>query len=153
MLLCCYYAAITICRDISYHSFSHSEALICAISITVSYIHYFPFFYIPTSPNINSFIDEFSLFLPTITSITIILGGYNIPNPPMIQSLNKYRTTFNLVQHITSPTHIHGNTLDLIITSKTNKSSLIIPSDHSTPTTSSYSLHLVTPNPPKHPLS
>ena len=39
----------------------------------------------------------------------------------MIQSLNKLLTSFNLVQHVTSPTHVHGNTLDLIISPKTNK--------------------------------
>ena len=45
----------------------------------------------------------------------------------MIQSLNKLLTSFNLVQHVTFPTHVHGNTLDLIISPKTNK----IVTDHS----------------------
>ena len=45
----------------------------------------------------------------------------------MIQSLNKLLTSFNLVQHVTSPTHVHGNTLDLIISPKTNKTNF---SDH-----------------------
>ena len=48
-------------------------------------------------------------------------------NRPMIHSLNKLLTSFNLVQHVTSPTHVHGNTLDLIIYPKTNK----IVTDHS----------------------
>ena len=39
----------------------------------------------------------------------------------MIQSLNKLLTSFNLVQHVTFPTHVHGNTLDLIFSPKTNK--------------------------------
>ena len=42
-------------------------------------------------------------------------------NPSMIQFLNKLLTSFNLVQHVTSSTHVHGNTLDLIISPKTNK--------------------------------
>ena len=45
----------------------------------------------------------------------------------MIQSLNKLLTSFNLIQPVTSPTHVHGNTLDLIISPKTNK----IVTDHS----------------------
>ena len=45
----------------------------------------------------------------------------------MIQSLNKLHISFNLVQHVTFPTHVHGNTLDLIISPKTNK----IVTDHS----------------------
>ena len=45
----------------------------------------------------------------------------------MIHSLNKLLTSFNLVQHITFPTHVHGNTLYLIISPKTNK----IVTDHS----------------------
>ena len=65
----------------------------------------------------------------------------------MTQSLNKLLTSFNLVQQVTSPTHVHGNTLDLIISPKTNKIVITIPSDHSSPTTSSYSLPLVDPNP------
>ena len=97
--------------NISYHSFSHSEALSCAFSSPFSRIFNMSLFYRPTSPIINSFLDEFSLFLPTITSNTIILGDFNIINPPMIQSLNKFLTSFNLVQYVISPTHVHDNTL------------------------------------------
>ena len=65
--------------------------------------------------------------LAYINSNTIILGDFNIPNPPMIQSLNKLLTSFNLVQQDTFPTYVHGNTLDIIISPKTNK----IVTDHS----------------------
>ena len=66
--------------------------------------------------------DEFRLFLHTISSNTIILGDFNFPNLTMTRSLNNLRTSFNLIQHATSPTHVHGNILNLIISSKTNKS-------------------------------
>ena len=104
----------------SYHSFSHSEALSCPISSPFSRTFNISLFYHPISPNINSFLDEFSLFLLTITSNTIILGDFNIPNPHMINSLNTFLTSFYLVQHV-SFRHVHGNTLDLIISPKTNK--------------------------------
>ena len=114
------YKSSLIISNISYHSFSHSEALSCVISSPFSRTFNISLFYRPTSPTINSFLDEFSLFRPTITSNTIILGDFNIPNPPMIQSLYKLLTSFNLVQHVTSHIHFHGNTLDLIISIKTN---------------------------------
>ena len=65
--------------NISYHSFSHSEALSCAISSPFSRTFNISLFYHPTSLYINLFIDEFSLFLPTITSNTIILGESTYP--------------------------------------------------------------------------
>ena len=83
----------------SYHSFSNSEALSYAISLPFSRTFNISLFYRPTSPNINLFHDEFSLFLPTIISDTIILGDFNIPNPPIIQSLNKlspHSTLYNM---------------------------------------------------------
>ena len=73
-----YKSSLTI-SNISYHSFSHSEALSCAISSHFSHTYNISLFYRHTSPNINLFLDEFSLFLPTITSNTIILGDFNIP--------------------------------------------------------------------------
>ena len=121
------YKSSLIISVISYHSFSHSEALSCAISSPFSRTFNTTHFYHPPSPNINSFFDEFSLFLPTIIYNTIILGDFNIPNPPMIQSLNKLLTSFNLVQHVTFTTHVHGNSLYLIISPKTFK----IVTDHS----------------------
>ena len=142
-----YKSSLTI-FNISYYLFSHSEALICAISSPFSRTFNISLFYCPTSPNINLILYEFSLFLPTITSNIIILGDFNIPNPPMIQSVNTFLTSFDLVQHVTSPTHVHGNTLDHIFSPKLIKLSLTLPTEHSSPTTFSYSLSIVTPKPP-----
>ena len=91
-----YKSSLTI-SNISYYSFSNSEALSYTTSSPFSRTFNISLFYRPTSPNINLFLDEFNLFLPTITSNTFILGDFNIPNPPMIQSLNKLLTSFNIL--------------------------------------------------------
>ena len=115
-----YKSSLTI-SNISYHSISHSEALSCAISSPFSRTFNTTLFYRPPSPSIDPFLDEFRLFLHTISPNTIILGDINFPNPPTIRSLNNILTSFNLIQHVTSPTHVQGNILDLIISPKTNK--------------------------------
>ena len=106
--------------NISYHSFSHSEALRCAISSPFSRTFNTTLSYRPPSSSIDACIDEFHLFLHTI-SLNIILGDINFPDPPSTRSLNNLLTSFNLIQHVTSPTHVQGNILDLIISPKTNK--------------------------------
>ncbi len=59
----------------------------------------------------------------------------NKPHKPDVKKLNEVITIFNKVQHVTEPTHEHGNTLDLIITNP--QTSLVShkvdiqPSDHS----------------------
>ena len=115
-----YKSSLTI-SNISYHSFSHSEALSCAISSPFSRTFNTTLFYRPPSPSIDPFLDEFRLFLHTISPNTIILGDFNFPNPPSTRSLNNLLTSFNLIQHVTSPTHVQGNILNLIISPKTNK--------------------------------
>ena len=67
-----YKSSLTI-SNISYHSFSHSEALSCAISSPFFRTFNISIFYRPTSPTINSLVGECSLFIPTITSNTIYL--------------------------------------------------------------------------------
>ena len=107
--------------NISYHSISHSEALSCAISSPFSRTFKTTLFYRPLSPSIDPFLDEFRLFLNTISPNTIILGDFNFPDPPSTRSLNNLLTSFNLIQYVTSPTHVQCNILDLIISPKTNK--------------------------------
>ena len=132
--------------NISHHSFLHSEALSCAISSPFSRTFNISLFYRPPSPSINLFLDEFRLFLHSISPTTIIQGDFNIPNPPMTLSLNKLLHSFNLTQHITSPTHVHGNTLDLIISPKSSN----IITDHSIgPPFSDHFLILLILNHPK----
>ena len=108
-----YKSSLTI-SNISYHSFSHSESLNCAISSPFSRTFNTTLFYRPPSPSIDP-------FLHTISPNTIILGDFNFTNPPSILSLNNLLTSSNLIQHVTSPTHVQGNILDLIISPKTNK--------------------------------
>ena len=94
-----------------------SEALSCVISSPFSRTFNTTLFYRPPSPSIDPFLDEFRLFLHTISPNTIILGDFNFPDPPSTRSLNTLLTSFNLIQHVTSPTHVQGNILDLIISS------------------------------------
>ena len=115
------YKSSLIISNISYHSFSHSEALSCAISSPFSRTFNITLFYRPPSPSIDPFLDEFRLFLHTIFPNTIILGDFNFPNPPSTRSLNNLLNSFDLIQHVTFPTHVQGNILDLIISPKTNK--------------------------------
>ena len=107
--------------NISYNWFSHSEALSYAIISPFSRTFNTTLFYRSPSPSIDSFLDEFRLFLHTISPNNIILGAFNFPNPPSTRSLNNLFTSVNLIQHVTSPTHVQGNILDLIISTKTNK--------------------------------
>ncbi len=50
----------------------------------------------------------------------IISGDFNFHvNKPYCEKANKFKrhlSSFNLIQHITEPTHETGNTLDLLIT-------------------------------------
>ena len=48
--------------NISHHSFSHSEALSCAISSPFSRTFNTTLFYRPPSPSIDTFLDEFRLY-------------------------------------------------------------------------------------------
>ncbi len=56
----------------------------------------------------------------TFKDETIYCGDFNHhmnkPHKPDVIKLNEVITTFNKIQHVTEPTHEHGNTLDLIIT-------------------------------------
>ena len=73
--------------------------------------------------NVPRFImlSSFIYYYIYIYYTTIILGDFNIPDPPTTRSLNNLLTSVNLIQHVTSPTHVQGNILDLIISPKTNK--------------------------------
>ncbi len=52
----------------------------------------------------------------------LIMGDFNFhmnkPNKPNVNRMIEILDTFDLIQHVTTPTHKFGNTLDLIITKK-----------------------------------
>ena len=69
------------------------------------------------------FLDEFmsfSGFISSLPSQTIISGDFNIHFDTVCSSSCNFKSMLdscNLVQHIDFPTHIHGHTLDFLITS------------------------------------
>ena len=77
--------------------------------------------YRPPNNDIQTFISDFNnIIIPNITTNTIILGDFNIHINKKTCIFNKILERNNLHQHITFPTHIHGNILDLLITYEQN---------------------------------
>ena len=80
----------------------------------------------PSSKNkytMFEFFTEFTDFLAhyqTYQHETIITGDFNFhlnkPNDAKVVQFNNILEMFDLVQHVTSPTHKDGNTLDLVLT-------------------------------------
>ena len=68
------------------------------------------------------FIQEFSDFLSHFASsydCLLILGDFNIhvccPGKPLVSEFCHVMESFGLLQHINQATHVHGHTLDLIL--------------------------------------
>ena len=70
----------------------------------------------------TGFMDEFTEFLAEAVMTTgklLILGDFNIHVNSASSESNKFQSLldmYNLSQNVTSPTHNHGHTLDLVIT-------------------------------------
>ena len=83
----------------------------------------------------NSFLSDFSDLLTSIITFErfVLLGDFNfhINNSTDIPAINFLNLTesFNLVQHVTGPTHNRGNTLDLVFSFGVDISNIII-EDH-----------------------
>ena len=79
--------------------------------------------YRPPSSSLTSFLDHFTDYLSLLTNLNcplILIGDFNIhTNIANIPSSNflELLDLFNLSQFSHSPTHISGNTLDLVISS------------------------------------
>ena len=82
----------------------------------------------PSGPNqyqMSEFYEEFNQLLAhyhTYKNEVIIAGDFNFhmnkPNDKKVFQFNNLLEMFDLKQHISSPTHTGGNTLDLVITRK-----------------------------------
>ena len=80
----------------------------------------------PTAKNrytMAEFFDEFSQLIASYhckNQELIIMGDFNFhinkPNLPNVRKFNDLLDTFGLAQHISEPTHVGGNILDLVIT-------------------------------------
>ena len=108
----------TIQRTASYSTF---ELLVVRLSLPS--LHNIAIVYRPRDDNRDLFTKEIGDLLCFLSSLTIpfiILGDFNIKvNVPsaFTTSFLNLLDMFNLIQHVSSPTHRLGNTLDLIISS------------------------------------
>jgi len=96
--------------------------------------------YRPPDHSISNFFDQFTKLLEEMLAITqnlIICGDFNTPgtsnrhNTCINNKLQNIIDEFSLIQHITNPTHVSGNILDLVITHNSFK---VIPDNPPQPT-------------------
>jgi hypothetical protein len=71
--------------------------------------------YRPPSSSLADFLSEFEELCSLLNDMDniIIIGDFNVPQ---VSLLNPTLEIFQLHQHINQPTHVRGNTLDLVIT-------------------------------------
>ncbi|CAG2229999.1 unnamed protein product [Mytilus edulis] len=85
----------------------------------------------PSLATPNQFVNEFFQFLEDIVpkySNLIIMGDFNLhieENSNAISEFNNSLDALGLIQHVDFPTHIHGRSLDLVITEFTNGVDLV----------------------------
>ena len=89
----------------------------------------------PYPVNVGPFLVEIQDLLSHLASLPqdlVILGDFNLhmdTDSPQINRFLEILASFNLVQHVDFPTHIHGHILDLIVTSDTSKPERVFQSD------------------------
>ena len=110
------------------HTLAYSDCLVSNIKINNNTDLNVIVIYRPPSNNYVSFINNLYELLSSLPSNnTIIMGDFNFKVNQHISSsisLTDMLSSSNFIQHITTPTHSSGNTLDLVISS--SKSNLII---------------------------
>ena len=110
------------------HTLAYSDCLVSNIKINNNTDLNLIVIYRPPSNNYVSFINNLYELLSSLPSNnTIIMGDFNFKVNQHISSsisLTDMLASSNFIQHITTPTHSSGNTLDLVISS--SKSNLII---------------------------
>src|SRR6266516_4488461 len=111
--------------------------------------------YRPPSPADSTFITEFATLLEDLATSNghvIITGDFNIhvndPNSPSSKNFSILLNDFSLKQHISFPTHSHGNTLDLLITQ--SSSTIISAIDSTDPSLSDHRAILFSISAPPH---
>ena len=122
-------------RIVDHPTFTYFECLVVSIgsnahSTVVACV------YRPPSSCSNPFYDEFHTlveFLSSMNSSFIICGDFNIHiDTTSRDSVNFLNTldSCNITQHVHSATHLHGHTLDLILTSDSSLVSNVVASDY-----------------------
>ena len=130
----CLYKSIFSVSSLNVHSFLSFEHMLLRVThCTMSFL--FAIIYRPPDTPHNQFLADLSELLEVISSSPselIIMGDFNIhvesPSDNFASSFLSLIESFDLKQHINSPTHKHGHTLDLIITR--NASSILSSTTH-----------------------
>ena len=122
-------------RIVDHPTFSNFECLVVSIgsnahSTLVACV------YRPPGSCSNSFYDEFYMlvkFLSSTNSSFVICGDFNIHIETISRESVNFLNTLdscNITQHVHSATHLHGHTLDLILTSDSSLVSNVVVSDY-----------------------
>ena len=117
-------------------SFEAAEFSVLAGNTPLQIIGIYRLQYSPSHPvSCNTFIEEFSDFLEQALPIydnPIIMGDFNIHvnkiDDPNALAFQELLTSFSLHQYVNIPTHVSGNTLDLVITKSTSMLNISTPS-------------------------
>ena len=103
----------------SIHSLTSCQVISCRIKCSTQCHFTLILIYRPPHSNIQTFITELRQITSLISSSnTLLLGDFNIHvnTPSSTPNFHQLIYEHSLTQHVSFPTHIHGNTLDLIIT-------------------------------------
>ncbi len=103
------------------------ESIEASIATSKSHVHLVVVYRPPPSKKnkltVASFLAEFTSYLETIVLTPghlLIMGDFNFhvdsPSASPASKFSDILNQFNLVQHVTQPTHTSGHTLDLVIT-------------------------------------
>ena len=111
-------------RSTDKHAVTFEHAIVMDISRCIQYviIYYRP---PPSSKNgckTTDFLYEFESFVSDVNlaaNKTVIMGDFNLhidlPSKPEIVSFMSILSSFDLFQHVSESTHVHGHMLDLLI--------------------------------------
>src|SRR5258708_39023105 len=135
------------------HTYDSFETIRLKFTISNSNFNLYTIYRPPSSSN-APFLTEFSTLLEDIISHPseiIFFGDFNVhvDNPTSYNTAPflTFLETYNLSQHINFPTHIHGHTLDLLITrSESNITSNICEFDPSISDHHAITFHLKVPS-------
>ena len=103
----------------SIHSLTSCQVISCRIKCSTQCHFTLILIYRPPHSNIQTFITELRQITSLISSPnTLLLGDFNIHvnTPSSTPNFHQLIYEHSMTQHVSFPTHIHGNTLDLIIT-------------------------------------
>ena len=103
----------------SIHSLTSCQVISCRIKCSTQFHFTLILIYRPPHSNIQTFITELRQITSLISSPnTLLLGDFNIHvnTPSSTPNFHQLIYEHSLTQHVSFPTHIHGNTLELIIT-------------------------------------